>query len=238
MQKNIIIKSKDRKVNIYGVLDNIASTRKLIIFVHGLTGHKNEHHLYNGAKFFNSKGFNTFRFDLYSEENKGRRLKNCSIKTHSIDLETVINHFKNIYKDIFLVGHSLGGPTILGANLVNVNKIVLWDPSTILVKEDKSWFNFDKRINAYIIDWGVSIIANKQLFDEWMNLDYTAWYKNCTQPLKIVCAEKGIVQHEWKKILHNFKNKHELRIVKKAGHCFDEEDTEIKLFEETLAWFI
>lgn len=66
MQKQIIIKTKDKQNNIYGVLDYQTKKDKLIIFVHGLTGHKNEHQFYNASKYFTTKNFAVFRFDLYS----------------------------------------------------------------------------------------------------------------------------------------------------------------------------
>jgi len=239
MQKNIIIKSKDKKFKIHGVFDGSNGDTRLIIFVHGLTGHKNEHQFYNGAKFFNKHKFATYRFDLYSGEDKGRRLEKCTIRTHTEDLNQVISYFKNKFKKIYLVGHSLGGPTILEADLNNVSKIVLWDPSVNLNSEEDEddWYYFNKKINACIVSWGPSYIVHKSLFKEWNNFNYDKWIKNCNIPLKIVCAGKGILKKEWKRIFNNFNNKKELVVIKNAGHCFDEEDTEELLFKETLKWF-
>ena|GEM_PF-3254021 len=42
------------------------------------------------------------------EVKTGRNLIDCTVKTHSTDLETVIKSFDNKYKEIYLVGHSLG----------------------------------------------------------------------------------------------------------------------------------
>jgi len=237
MQKDLIIKSRDKKFKIYGVLDQKHKTNKLIIFVHGLTGHKNEHHFYNAAKFFTDKKFATFRFDLYTGKKGGRRLENCTISTHSDDLNQVISYFKKKFKVIYLVGHSLGGPTVLGANLKDIQKIVLWDPAARLNMEvTKDWCFFDKKIGAYIVYWGVSFIIGKKMIDEWKELDYGEWIKNTAIPLKVICAGQGILKKEWKKIIGRFKNKNELVVIREAGHVFDELDTETKLFMETLAW--
>ncbi|RLC37614.1 hypothetical protein DRH27_03665 [Candidatus Falkowbacteria bacterium] len=237
MQKSIIIKSKDKKFNIYGVLDQKIKSNKLIVFVHGLTGHKNEHQFYNAAKFFNNKKFATFRFDLYTGEKSGRSLENCTIKTHSEDLNQVIKYFKNKFSSIYLVGHSLGGPSIFEAEIKNIKKIVLWDPSINLTNEDDDdWYRFDKNINAYIVSWGPSYIVSKKMVSDWQKLDYNKWINKTTMPLKIICAGQGVLKKEWKKIISKFKCKKELVIIKEAGHCFDEKDTEIKLFKETLSW--
>ncbi len=238
MQKNLVLKTTDKNFRIYGVLDALPRSSKLIIFVHGLTGHKNEHHFYNAAKFFNQKGFDTFRFDLYSGEAKGRRLERCSIITHSLDVGAVIRYFAKKYKNIYLVGHSLGGPSILGADLSGVKKIVLWDPSCSSDEESQeSWCVYDKKIGAYRVDWGVTYLMSKEMVDDWRNLDSEKWYKNCIVPLKVVAAGKGFLKKEWKKLIHGFSAKHELVVISGAGHCFDEGDTEQSLFRETLTWF-
>lgn len=238
MQKNITIKSKDKKFNIHGVLDQAINSNKLIIFVHGLAGHKNEHHFYNAAKFFTNKNFNTYRFDLYSGEKNGRRLEECTIATHSEDLNQVIKNFEKKFSEIYLVGHSLGGPTILGADIKNVKKIVLWDPSINLANGyDDDWYFFDKKLNAYIANWGPSYIVSKGMIEEWKNVEYRKWINNCTMPLKIICAGRGILKKEWKKIIGDFNCKTKLVIVDDAGHCFDEKDTERQLLKETYSWF-
>lgn len=238
MQKNIIIKSKDKKFNIYGVLDRKAKTDRVIIFVHGLTGNKNEHQFYNAAKYFNDLGFAAFRFDLYSDKENGRKLEDCAISTHSEDLNQVISYFKNKFSRLFLVGHSLGGPTILGADLKGIEKIVLWDPAVNLPKTAKrKFYYFNKEINAYIVSWGTSFIIGKKMIEDWKHLDLSKWVNNTEVPLKIICAGKGILKEEWKKIIGQFKSKNKLAIIKKAGHSFDEENTEAELFKETLAWF-
>ncbi len=109
MEKQIHIETSDDHI-IYGTLNfALKDSDKLIIFVHGLSGHQNEHIFYNAARFFPQNGFSTFRFDLYSGESKGRILSKTSIKDHVQDLDTIIQHFKSQFKHIVLVGHSLGG---------------------------------------------------------------------------------------------------------------------------------
>jgi predicted alpha/beta-fold hydrolase len=50
MEKEIRIKTPDRHV-IYGTLRiPKKKTGTLLVFVHGLTGHRNEHIFYNGAR--------------------------------------------------------------------------------------------------------------------------------------------------------------------------------------------
>src|SRR3989344_1297461 len=118
MEKEIKIKTSDGKY-IYGVLrlpnsGTLLRERPLIIFVHGLTGHKNEHIFFNSARFFANRDWPSFRFDLYGDEKYSRHLQNCTLDTHAKDLDQVIDYFKNRgVKKVFVVGHSYGGLTIL-----------------------------------------------------------------------------------------------------------------------------
>lgn len=238
MQKQIIIKTKDKKNNIYGVLDYQTKKDKLIIFVHGLTDHKNTHLFYNAAKYFTVKGFNVFRFDLYSGEKGGRNLEDCTVDIHVNDLNGVIKYFVTKYKKIYLVGHSLGGPVILQADLKKITKIVLWDPSINMKERDEAdcWYYFNKKINLYIASWGTSYLLSRKLIEELNSFDYQQWFKNCNIPLKVICAGQGILKPTWKKIIKHFKPKSQLLIIKGAHHNFDEAGVADILFKETLIW--
>lgn len=235
MEKNVQIKTKDNHI-IYGVLNSEEKFNKLIIFVHGLTGHKNEHQFYNAARFFPNCGFATFRFDLYSGEKKGRVLSECSIKTHAEDLDQVISYFKGKYRDIYLVGHSLGGPSILWSSQKNIKSIVLWDPSLKLIERRGDDIKFYSIIDKFVINFGTESLLSKEMINQWRTLDNNilGCFKVST---KIICAQKGILAKSWKKNLPKIKVKTDFYIIKNAGHCFDEEGVEEELFKDTLKWF-
>ena len=235
MEDQIQIKTNDDHL-IEGVLNSKQKSNKLIIFVHGLTGHKNEHHFFNAVKYFTSKGFDTFRFDLYSYIDKGRKLRDCSIKTHSKDLEVVIKRFENTYEELYLVGHSIGGPTVLWADHKRVNSVVLWDPSYKILDDIKDELVFVENLNLYLVNWGVEYLLSKEMVEDFKLLDERL-LDYFSKPTKIICAEKGVLDKVWKKNIESINVKNDFVIVKNAGHCFDEEGTEQVLFEETLKWF-
>lgn len=112
------------------VLNSQTNSQRLVIFVHGFTGSMSEAHYYCAKEFFISRGYDVFRFNLYTDGENTRKLRDCSIKLHSQDILRVVQEFWN-YAEIFLVGHSLAGPCLSGVASYpqNVAKMVFWDPA-------------------------------------------------------------------------------------------------------------
>ena len=236
MQKAIKIKTKDNKI-IFGTLDKKTESKKtLLIFVHGFTGNQNEHHYFNAVPFFTRKGFTTFRFNFYDKDQRSRQMPESSISTHVNDLETVYNHFTKKYKEIILVGHSLGASIILLSQMPGVSKIILWDPTSGFknIQEKDAYFN--QKLDKYIFNWGKAIIVGKSLVDEWQKLDIGTLVKNINVPCKFIFAEKAYKYKSWKPFLKKIKTPYDSVVIKKASHTFVEEGVEEKLFSETLKW--
>jgi dienelactone hydrolase len=229
------MKIKNGKYNIYGVLNTSNNKNDLIIFIHGLGGHANEHQFYNAARYFTKKGFNTFRISLYPGKKDSRTLIDSTIATHARDLEKVVDHFSKKFKSIYVVGHSIGGLTILKSRLDNVRRAVLWDPSLKLRKFTDEMATYDKRLDMYIMHWGTDILVPKAMVEEWSSTD-TTFLKRFVIPVKIIFASKGILKKIWGDELKNIKVQKSIATIDGASHCFDEEDTEDRLFKETLKW--
>ncbi len=226
---------------IYGIL-NVPKRQsaRLIVFVNGLTGHKNEHIFYNAARFFSRHGLNTFRFDLYTGEKGGRLLSSCSVRTHAADLDTVLRHFRKKFNNISVVGHSLGGPTILCANTRLMDSIVLWDSSDMASLDDvtdgqERKLRYNKSLHAYIFDWGTEFVMSKKMAREFGSLNPVNLVRNIHKPLKVIYAEKGNVS-AGKNYFKMANSPKDLVMIKRAGHTFDEEGTEERLFQESLKW--
>ena len=239
MEKEIKIKTTDNHL-IYGTLNELKKPDKLIIFVHGLTGDQNEHIFYNAVKFFPKRGYATFRFDLYSGEKKGRSLSKCTIKLHAQDLNRVIAYFKKRFKKVFLVGHSLGGATILVSDISKTTGVVLWDPSCNLgeglVGIDK-YCKYNRCLNAYIFQWGTEYIIGKKMYEEWKDFPGPKeLMKKVHKPIKIICAGKGVLVKGGKEYFKYATKPKAFVIINQAYHNFDEEGIEEKLFQETLSW--
>lgn len=236
MEKELKIKAKDGKY-IYGKLRGTLK-KPLIIFVHGLTGHMDEHIFFNGARFFEKKGFSTFRFNLYNDPDDARKLQDCDLKTHAADLDKVVEYFRRKKaKNIYAVGHSYGGPTILLSRTENYKAIVLWDstmdPDIIYRKTVP-----DKIADGFIREWSFKFILGKKMVAEAKKFtDFEKAAKDSKTPVKMILAEDANAQSKkiggfWKAL----PGPKEKVFFKKTGHTFSEDGMEEKLFSETLKW--
>lgn len=220
---------------IYGVLDTVRNNNKLIIFVHGLAGDMREHQFYNAAKFFPQKGFDTLRFDLYSWEDKGRSLSECTLETHGQDITTVIREFTDKYDELFLVGHSLGGPSILSAELDSIKSMVFWDPSYNTYEAIIGDLEYKKEQGLYVLDWGTEFILSQATVDSWKRTG-DRMLPHISKPVKYIFAGKSALKKAWQDKLESIKPEYEQFTIEEAGHTFDEAGVEEVLFEETLKW--
>ena len=195
----------------------------------------NEHIFFNGAKFFNQKGFDAFRFDLYSAEKGGRHFTNTSISMHGADTNLVVNYFKKQYKKIYLVGHSYGGTTLLFVDTTNVSAMVFWDASYVDSKRETNYFKYNKHIDGYIVKDRYDYIVGNKFIDELKNFpDCGNLVSKIHIPVKFITAGGRGNPKGGKKYLAKANKPKELANIKNADHCFDRFEYEQKLLEETL----
>lgn len=236
MESNLKIPTLDRKV-IYGRLRG-PITQALVIFVHGLGGRMDQHIFYNGARFLEKHNISSLRFNLYSWEKNARNLSDCTIETHSNDLDTVISYCKKQgTKKIFVVGHSFGGPTILFSRNKDFNGVILWDPSYADLQSFKNAEYVDC-LDMYKGKWEFEVLFNKAMVEEEKTLkerEETAIQK-IKVPVKIISAGDGMLIDGGKRYFELANKPKEHVTLEGAGHTFDEDGIEEKLFNETLYW--
>ena len=73
MEKIFSLKTKDAKKIQCTLNTSEKGSNTVVVFVHGLTGHPNDHSFYNAAQTFPKKGVDVFRPALYWWE-KGNRM--------------------------------------------------------------------------------------------------------------------------------------------------------------------
>lgn len=237
MEEEIKIPIGNKKY-IYGVLRG-SYAKPMVVFIHGFTGHKNEHHFYNGARFFEKKGFSSFRFDLYSWKEDGRKLEDCTFSIHGQDLDRVIDFLRSKgTKEIFVVGHSFGGLTILLSKKKDFQAAVLWDatPNPETVTQGK----FLKELDLFYKTWDTSFgfTFGKEMYEENKILKPFELISTLRIPTKVIIAGVGAYVEDGKKYFNAAKKPKELTIIDNATHGFEEDGVEEKLFNETYKWII
>jgi len=239
MEKTVKLGTKDDHL-IYSTLNfQGRQPDKVIILVPSLTGSQNDHLLFNAARFFPSKGYATFRFDLYSGQPKGRKLRDCTLATHGQDIDTVISYLKNSFKKLYITGHSWGGPSIWAADkLKYLRAVALWDPTSNKYLSNWSGWKYIKSIKSYYQTWGVDYMVGKKMFNHSKAFPNQIDSINQNQlPTKFILAGKSVLVKDWQKAYTKIRVPKSLIVIKSATHSFDEWGASDKLYQETLKWF-
>jgi len=237
MEQAVKIKIPRTKKYIHGTWRGNKSW-PVVDFVHGLSGHRDEHIFFNGGRFFAKHKIATFRFNQYDWHKNARNLQDCTLKTQAADLDTVVGYLrKNGAKKIFVVGHSYGGPTILFSKTKDFAGVIFWDAAYNL----KTVFDGQPRrmSRGYLLPWGVEVFIGQKMFNESQtvsNEQLLARMQQINTPSKIICAGKGTLIAGGKKYFQAARQPKELTIIPAAGHNFNEDGAEEKLFTETLMW--
>lgn len=236
MEKQLIIKTPDKK-NIQGTFSQAKKkSKRLIIFVHSFTGGQNEHIIFNGAKFFTNKGFDTYRFNLYAGDYKNtRHFKDTKISLHGNDIDTVVKYFRKKYEKIYLIGHSYGGTSLLFTNYIEVDSYVFWDASYIdPVNDGSNDMKFNENLGKYIMDYGIEILVGKPFIDELKNFpDCGEMISKINKPVFIITAGAKGNYNAGLRYFKSANNPKKLISIKSADHNFNNWDDENSLFEET-----
>ena len=233
MEEKITLETADNFL-LYGILNSKQKSDNLIIFVHGITGHQNEHQYFNAVPYFTEKGFDVFRFNLYGGGPKSREMINVSLSIHGEDITTVLKHFKPLYKNIFLVGHSLGGPSIMFSDYSDAQSLVFWDPAFEFQEWEHKEMAFQPQLDKYIFFWGRDYLVSKEILREWQVFDLNLLEK-ITKPVRVIRAEKNNMPDNWVSYIEKTQNC-KITTIPNADHSFCVEGTEQELFLQTYEW--
>lgn len=117
----------------------------LLIILHGLTGHMEEHHIIAAKDSAITCGFVTLRVDLYGHGKSDGAFKDHTILHWLLETMRIIHFAETLpyVSDIYLCGHSQGGLTaILVAGMMpnDIKALIPMSPATILVSSpEKLW---------------------------------------------------------------------------------------------------
>lgn len=232
MNKNIKIKTKYDFIIEWTLDFSFVKTDKLIIFVHWLNSDKDEEFYIDSSNYFTKKWFDVFRFNLYWKWNNVRKINEVDLDINCNDLKMVIDFFKSKYKYNYLVWHSLWASAILNTDTSNISKIVLWDPSAWLSKEEKSEdITYNKEKNEYIVHRWEDFPLSFKMIEDWENIYKTKNFcDKLNEKMFLFFASKSSIYKEWKSCL--LKNNNYI-LIKNADHNFNWKEIKEQLLRDT-----
>jgi pimeloyl-ACP methyl ester carboxylesterase len=220
------------------------STTPIVVMMHGRPGSASELLQYLGAHYISEHAITTLRLSMYDFGPMYRSILDCTLDTHAADFEDVITYLRGEGAgDIFALGHSYGGITILRSK-AKLNGAILWDPSHGLAWHNNNpEFNnptFPKRISGDIAIGigGRGYIYSKTQDDQDAALgDTTEWARGKEYPMKFILASAGPLAKYAKRYYDVATEPKALVEMTDAHHQFeDNDDVTERLFAETVDW--
>ena len=94
---------------------NFAGKCPLVIVIHGFTGHMEERHITAVSSMLNQIGCASLRVDMYGHGSSGGEFRNHTLYKWISNAVTVIDYAQSLdfVSDIYLLGHSQGGLTVM-----------------------------------------------------------------------------------------------------------------------------
>jgi len=214
----------------------------IVIMMHGRPGNGNELLQYLGARYFYECGITTLRLSMYDYGENYRSIFDCTLDTHISDFEDVVRYVRALgSRQIFALGHSYGGMTILGSD-TRLDGAVLWDPAHGLAWNNSEFDSADypeKVIGDFIIGVGGNgyVYPSKQkTYDEALG-DTTHWAAGKDYPTKYILASAGPLAAYAKRYYEVATAPKELVEIADAHHQFEDNDEVVEqLLHETAAF--
>lgn len=241
IEKQLLIKTTDKKI-IYATLGLPAKASKnIVVFVHGLTSTALWPPMLLGSWYFRKQGYAYCRVNLYDWRPEARTLMTSDLLQHSKDVDTVVQFLKRQgYKNIFAVGHSFGGLTLLQAKTAEFKAISLWDISSFITYPPRKWLKKDKLTGAVFMQSSCEFMMSKR---------YLAGIENFPNELELaskikvptqICYAHGpnaLLVQSSKRYFDSLDCEKELFAVPNSSHSFTEEGVGEKLFNQSRKFF-
>jgi pimeloyl-ACP methyl ester carboxylesterase len=238
------IATADGTKTIYGVLnqDSNRQNKKAILFIHGLTGDPYQFAQTSMAQQFPAQGYDVIRPYLYHGAQDARKLVDCTLALHACDVNTLYTHFKDHYDEIYAVGHSYGGPSIMFANANQFKAICLWDPT---YDPSNRIFNMSSQLSQLgeyrmLTGSGTYRLMGEDMYQESAHIDIErsrTLARACTVPLKVILAGDSMWAKQGESFHTYAAGPSESVTIPDTIHCFYEEGTITPLLHHTKNWF-
>lgn len=211
----------------------------LFIFFHGFTGSKvdNNHFGTIMGKYFEKKNFQFLRFDFFGSADSDGEYNEASISTEIIDARDIIEYAKKLpdVRNIYLLGHSMGGVVALKAVDEDIDSLFLLAPAFDI----KNLLNgqivdqvLDENLQGY--DYGGLVVGSK-MFNDLDNHDLDSMVLNYSKrTLVIHGSDDGLcLPHFSEEFAEKYDNA-KYYAFDKGDHCFNNFYHRIALFDQIM----
>lgn len=205
--------------------------RPLVIIIHGFTGNKEERHLLAVSHLLNHIGFATLRVDMYGHGESDGKFENHTLYKWLSNAMTVIDYAKSLefVSDIYLLGHSQGGLTVMLAGAMEQDKIkgiIAMSPAWMIPEAARQGTLLGERFDPEQIPDHLPAWGNRVLGGNYIRVAQTIHVEDFidryTGPVLIVHGDNdGAVPVEYGiKAAERYKNS-TLKIIPGDGHCYE-----------------
>lgn len=131
---------EDDGIRLNAKLDRPEGSRRLVIVIHGFTGHMEETHIVAVAKALNDIRFATLRAEMYGHGSSDGEFRNHTLYKWLTNALTVIDYARGLdwADEIYLCGHSQGGLTVMLAGALKhdvIRGIIPLSPAAMIPED-------------------------------------------------------------------------------------------------------
>ncbi len=215
---------------------------KLAIIQHGYGGYMDELHLVSFAKTFLENGYNVLLTDSSNSMNEADgRIDDATIQTHYEDLQDIIQWTaqQDWHQEPFaLLGHSLGGMSVLNYAINNPDKISVLIPAAAVINKELMDEAYQKNMpDDYqnLINGKTRLKVSEKYpdknghqtyhwFESMKDYDVLPNASNITSPTLLLVGEhdEPTPPEHQKILLESLSCEKEIHIFDKADHCYSD----------------
>lgn len=241
-EKQIVIPIENSNLHINGILRGTWD-QPLVILIHGLACDNRGLLPFLLARLLHEHGFATLRVNMYDRTDDTRDMIDCTMETHTEDLSRIVAYVRKQHSpQVFAVGHSYGGLTILSGD-AELDGAVLLEPSHFKcsMELDESLEPKRKEITQKFVAYenGAGYIDPLPMVRERKRKATLAeeTLAQKTYPLLFIAAENCTLL-PYIQNYHRVANQpKKLYIAKGASHDLtDSDEIMLNVFQQTLTW--
>jgi len=224
---------------LFGVYhEGAPSARYAVVQVHGLGGDMGSFSQLTMARFFASRGIPVFRFNQYTDLAGGRQFHQTTISGHVEDTRLVMDYAVGMgFKEIVLIGHSLGAAVVITAADARTNGLILWDPAGAPAERIVDWESRDERLNLAYLDWRTRVILGEDWISDAKRFpDPFKRLGTLDMPVAIIAADDGGLIAQCERFRAAARPSAHYVTLKGCGHTFLEQGAIEQLQASSLGW--